>query len=358
MKELKKNKIVLGLSGGVDSTTAALLLKKKGFEVIGFYFDVLENNINGKNEAEQVAKQLGIKFVSKDVSKAFEEIVIGNFCDEYINGRTPNPCVICNPNIKFKELIDIANSEDAYYIATGHYANIFYDELEELYYIQKGTNEKKDQSYMLYRLGQEVLSRLMLPLGNIINKENTRNIARENNLLNADKKDSQEICFIDNEKDDYVSYILNKGLSSKKGNFIDKNGKILGQHKGLINYTVGQRKGLGIALGKQAFVTKINSKTNEIVLGDNEELLTDKVISRNNFFTKNSCDDFPVEYEGKKIKAKIRYAAKPSWAKIFRGKDGTVVTEFEDKQRAATGGQSIVFYDGDCVIGGGFIVNE
>ncbi|MEG1469333.1 MAG: tRNA 2-thiouridine(34) synthase MnmA [Anaerovoracaceae bacterium] len=355
MKKFQNNKIVLGLSGGVDSTTAALLLKNKGFEVVGFYFDVLGKNQQGVQEAKKVAEQLDIEFISKDVSKEFGDIVIGDFCNEYINGRTPNPCIVCNPNVKFKQLIEVADSVSADFIATGHYAQIHHDENMDKYYVKMGENVSKDQSYMLYRLGQNVLSRLVFPLGDVADKEETRELARKNNLSNADKKDSQEICFIDEKKDDYVSYIKHQGYQIKTGNFIDPKGKILGQHSGLINYTIGQRKGLGITFGKPVFVTKINSKDNTVTLGENEDLMINDVYSKDNFFTINSSGEFPEEYQGKEIFAKIRYAAKPAAARLYKDKDGFVKTTFVHKQRASTPGQSIVFYQDDLVIGGGFI---
>ena len=186
--ELNRNKVLLGLSGGVDSATAALLLKEKGFSVTGYYFDVAGNNIKGRDEAAAVAEQLGIDFIYEDVSKDFGEIVIGNFIDEYLHGRTPNPCVMCNPNVKFKHLIHHADEIGAYYIATGHYCRVFHDENDGKFYICRAVNEKKDQSYMLYRLGQEVVSRLIFPLGEFLSKDETREVARENSLQNAEKK--------------------------------------------------------------------------------------------------------------------------------------------------------------------------
>lgn len=347
--ELQRNKVLLGLSGGVDSATAALLLKDKGFTVTGYYFDVAGNNIKGRDEAASVAKQLGIDFIYEDVSKDFGDIVIGNFIYEYLHGRTPNPCVMCNPNVKFKRLISHANEIGAYYIATGHYCRIHHDEKDDKFYIQRAASEKKDQSYMLYRLGQDVLSRLIFPLGEFSGKDKTRELARENSLQNAEKKDSQEICFID-PTDNYVEYIKRAGFSSEPGNFVDKDGKVLGTHKGILNYTIGQRKGLGIALGKPAFVTKIDFENNRITLGDNEDLFHTRVVSRQNVFAAHS----PEIYDGKEVLAKVRYSAAPSKA-IIKIDGERIVTEFEDAQRAATPGQSIVFYEGDRVIGGGFI---
>ena len=232
--KLDKNKILLGLSGGVDSTAAALLLKEKGFGVTGYYFDVLGNNEQGRNEAQAVADQLGIELICEDVSAEFSEKVIGNFCSEYLCGRTPNPCVVCNPWIKFRKLVETADRLGIYYIATGHYCRIAHDEETGAYYVRRAANEAKDQSYMLYRLGQDVLSRVIFPLGEFCDKEEIRDIAREKSLKNAEKKDSQEICFID-PTDNYIEYITRLGFDTDPGKFVDKDGKVLGEHKGIRN---------------------------------------------------------------------------------------------------------------------------
>ena len=348
--ELQKNKVLLGLSGGVDSATAALLLKEKGFDVTGFYFDVKGQNEQGRAEAEAVAKQLDIPLIYEDVSSDFRGIVIENFITEYLHGRTPNPCVLCNPNIKFQRLIHHADEIGAYYIATGHYCRILHDETNHAYYIRRAANDKKDQSYMLYRLGQEVLSRLIFPLGEFLSKEDTRELARERHLRNADKKDSQEICFID-QTDNYVDYITTAGYTSAPGNFVDRDGNVLGTHSGILHYTIGQRKGLGIALGKPAFVTEIRAAQNEIVLGDNEDLFACEVTSADNVF----ADRNPAAYDGKEVLAKVRYSAPPSKA-VLHIEGDKIKTVFEKPQRAMTPGQSIVFYDAEKLLGGGFIV--
>ena len=346
MMKLKKNKVVLGLSGGVDSTAAALLLQEKGYEVVGLYFDIWEDSgAQGRERAENAAKQLGIEFIYKNVSDTFEDIVISNFCSEYACARTPNPCIVCNPLVKFKTLLDAANEAGAYYIATGHYADTYYDENDDLWYIKRAANEKKDQSYMLYRLSQEAISRLLLPLNEIDDKEQVRELARKKSLANADAKDSQDICFID-ANDNYKDFLRRRGITAPEGDFVDSEGNVLGEHTGILDYTIGQRKGLGIALGKPAFVTHIDSKNNQVVLGDNADLFKTEVFSSDNILIGD-------EYEN--ITAKIRYAAKPADAKLCVLEDGRVKTIFEDAQRAATPGQSIVFYDGDLVIGGGFI---
>lgn len=352
MTRLSKNKVVLGLSGGVDSSTAALLLKEKGMEVIGFYFDVSGDNAEGAQAAADLAERLGIKFIKADVSREFEQIVIRNFCVEYSCGHTPNPCVICNPNIKFKKLIEIADREGAYYIATGHYARIHHDETNELYYVRKGANERKDQSYMLYRLGQDVLSRLIFPLGGFDHKEKTREMARDFGLPNAETADSQEICFIDEAQESYQEFLTRKGYKCKEGDFVDADGNVLGRHKGIMNFTIGQRKGLGIALGKPAFVTEINPENNQVTLGSNDDLFKRDVYSIENVFADGTV---LAEGESLQVRAKIRYASKPAEAVITVAGEGRILTSFSEPQRAATPGQSIVFYVDDYVIGGGFI---
>lgn len=350
--ELDKKKVLLGLSGGVDSTTAALLLKEKGLEVTGYYFDICGTNETGRKEAQDVADQLGIPLIMEDVSARFDAVVVNNFCGEYSSGRTPNPCIVCNPAVKFFKLIQKANEIGAYYIATGHYARIHFDETTGFYHVRQGANIAKDQSYMLYRLGQDVLSRVIFPLGEYMDKEEIRSIARSVNLSNAEKKDSQEICFVPD--DNYVKFLEERGHYSKPGDFVDKDGKVLGKHKGIVNYTIGQRKGLGIALGKPAFVTKIDPTKNQVVLGDNDDLFSKSVTSIANVMV--GYEDFAKAYHGKPVLAKVRYSARPSEGVFFYDEaTGEMTVEFELPQRAPTPGQSMVIYQGDLVLGGGFI---
>lgn len=348
MISMKKNKVVLGLSGGVDSTAAALLLQEKGYEVVGLYFDIQSASSVGREIAELAAKQLGIEFIYKNVETEFADVVIGNFCSEYAKGRTPNPCIVCNPMVKFNVLLEAANEVGAYHIATGHYADTHYDEASDTWYIKKAANERKDQSYMLYRLGQEVISRLILPLNEIEDKEQVRELARQKALKNSEAKDSQEICFID-DNDNYKDFLARRGITAPKGNFVDPDGNILGEHQGILNYTIGQRKGLGIALGRPAFVTCIDCENNNVVLGENADLFKNEVVSADNVLIGSDLD-------GVSVTAKIRYAARPAAAKLKLLDDGSVMTIFEEPQRAATPGQSIVFYKDDLVVGGGFIV--
>lgn len=362
MTSKRKNKAVLGMSGGVDSTAAALLLQEKGYEVTGLYFDIGPGTSGGRDMAEAAAKQLGIDLIYRNVAGSFEKTVIGNFCSEYACGRTPNPCIICNPMIKFKVLLDAADEIGAYYIATGHYADTYHDENTDTWYIRRAANEKKDQSYMLYRLGQEVISRLLLPLNEIEDKEQVRELARRKALKNSEAKDSQEICFIESG-DNYQDFLARRGVESEEGDFVDADGNVLGKHQGILNYTIGQRKGLGIALGRPVFVTGIDPGSNTVVLGSNEDLFSREVISENNVFAgisvenKEACQNVRSGSAGR-VEAKIRYAAKPAAASIELRDDGSVLTVFDEPQRAATPGQSIVFYENDLVIGGGFIKNK
>ncbi|MEE0742514.1 MAG: tRNA 2-thiouridine(34) synthase MnmA [Emergencia sp.] len=356
MTMLSKNKVVLGLSGGVDSTAAALLLKEKGLEVIGFYFDVLGSNQAGADAAEDLARRLDIDFVKMDVSEAFSDIVITDFCKAYACGQTPNPCIVCNPAIKFKKLLQVAEEKGAYYIATGHYARIAFDEETDTFYVRRGANEKKDQSYMLYRLGQDILSRLLFPLGELSDKEMTRDIARNLSLPNSEAADSQEICFIDENKEHYTQFLERLGYPSVSGDFVDSAGNVLGHHQGLSHYTVGQRKGLGIALGKPAFVTGIDAQKNQVILGDNQDLFKKEIFSRDNFFASDKVRTYLEDAAAPvRVLAKIRYSAKTAQARICKMADGRILTVFDEAQRAPAPGQSIVFYDGDNVLGGGFI---
>ena len=377
--KMKNKKVVLGLSGGVDSTTAALLLQEKGYEVIGLYFDAMGKGREdaGAVRAEMAAKQLGIKFLYRNVSDIFREKVIGNFCSEYVCGRTPNPCIVCNPDVKFKTLLAAADEVGADWIATGHYAGTYQDPESEEWFIRRAKSEAKDQSYMLYRLGEDVISRLILPLNDAEDKEAVREIARKKALKNAEDKDSQEICFIE-DGDDYKAFLRRNGCDLPKGDFVDADGNILGEHQGILHYTIGQRKGLGIALGKPAFVTGIDSEKNQVVLGDNQDLFKTEVVSDGNIllgidFSRLAQQEREArQADGESgetrslgiigfddmsgITAKIRYAAKPAAASLKLLSDGKILATFEEPQRAPTPGQSIVFYRNDLVLGGGFIV--
>ena len=347
MSSMDSNKVILGLSGGVDSTAAALLLKEKKLEVIGLFLDMTGNSKTEMLRAEKAAKELRIPFVYKDASKEFSEKVVSAFIEEYSLGRTPNPCVICNPLVKFQLLLDAADEMNAAFIATGHYARTYFDEDLSTWFIRKGANKKKDQSYTLYRLPQKAISRLIMPLGEISHKDDVRALLTEKALSNADLRDSQEICFI-GKGDNYIDYLEECGVELNPGNFIDQEGSILGTHKGIIYYTIGQKKGLGDSFGRPMYVQKIDKEANTITLSEKEaDLLEFRVVSKDNIFN--------LPFEGLKVEGKVRYAAKPSPAFIRPINGNKIEAIFDEPQRAPSPGQSIVYYLGEFVLGGGII---
>jgi tRNA-specific 2-thiouridylase len=348
------NKVLLGLSGGVDSTAAALLLKRKGFRVFAIFLDVLGNQKKEIQAAEEVANQLDIPFIYKDVSIEFEDKVIKYFCQAYVNGTTPNPCIQCNPTIKFKVLRETADQMGIDWVATGHYATVFYDISDNNYYIKKAVSIRKDQSYVLYRLNQDVLSHLLLPLGTIKSKEEVRDLVRSIGIKNAETKDSQEICFI--KDNNYVKYIKNRGYKELTGDFLDLKGNRIGTHKGLIHYTIGQRKNLGQTFGKPQYVVRMDPFNNTVTLGDHPDLFDTVIYAKDLFFTAYSNNDYlPKEYNNIIVQAKIRYSAQAKDARLIQEKKGVLKIVFQEPQRAATPGQSVVFYDGDKLLGGGII---
>lgn len=351
--EQDRKKVLLGLSGGVDSTAAALLLMEKGYKVMGFFMDMTGQSSEEALRAEKTASEIGIPFMYKDLSMDFDDKVINYFCNTYQAGETPNPCVFCNPTVKFAALIEEADRNDIYWIGTGHYARVCNG------FICKATNRSKDQSYMLYRLGQDVIERLLLPLGESTSKDTLREYVRDKGVSNADRKDSQEICFIA-DGEDYAEFMHKRGIVSTPGQFVDSNGAVLGIHKGLINYTVGQRKGLGETFGKRMFVTKIDPDKNQIILGTNDDLFSKDILIRDFIFT-GVPDSFMLikqKYGRKKLEAKIRYSAASSMCRLYFPDNNRILVHFLEPQRAATPGQSIVFYEGDCVIGGGIITRS
>lgn len=356
---LDKRKVVLGLSGGVDSTAAALLLKEKGFAVIGLYFNIHRSDnireLDGVKKAKKIAEELDIKLHIADLNETFNDFVVNYFMDEYLSGKTPNPCIMCNPNIKFKALIDVANRENAYYIATGHYAETVNSDIQGCYTIKTGENKNKDQSYMLYRLPQKYIDRIIFPLGQVADKNNTRKFVRDNSLSNADDKDSQEICFIPNDID-YGEFInKRKNRKSIEGMFIDKDGNVLGRHKGIEHYTIGQRKGLGIALGKPAFVVDIDAKNDTVIIGDNRELFKSTITIDDCYFHSTDSCEIPNFIKNKSIYCKIRYKAPMAKCNIKKLDGKKAVIIFEEPQRAPAPGQSAVIYVEDEIVGGGFI---
>lgn len=351
-------KVLVGMSGGVDSSVSALLLKEQGYNVVGVTMKLRPDefmsesetggccSIDDVDDARRVCYKIGIDHIVMNFTDLFSRDVIEYFVNEYRSGRTPNPCIACNSKIKFDALLKRAITLGFDYIATGHYSKIKYDNTLDRFLLYK-SNSSKDQSYVLYNLTQSQMKHTLFPLGDI-EKSEIRRIARSNGLIVADKPDSQEICFVPNK--DYVSFIENfTGEKSIPGLFIDKDGNVLGPHKGIMHYTIGQRKGLGISFGHPMFVTKINCNDNTVQLGPEEEQYS-KFLSVGNI----NFIPFDVLENEMIVNAKIRSQANPVRAKIIP-KDSEILVEFEEAQRAVTPGQSIVFYKDDLVIGGGVI---
>ena len=355
---MKKKKVVVGMSGGVDSSVAAYLLKKQGYEVIGVTMQVWQDDegftereggccsLSAVDDARMVAESLGIPFYVMNFKDFFKDKVIDYFIDEYLEGRTPNPCIACNKFVKFEELLRRANSLGADYVATGHYAKIY--EENGRWNLEKAVDDHKDQTYALYTFTQGQLSKTLMPCGDYT-KPQIREIAEEIGLLTAQKKDSQDICFVsDGNHGNYVYSMVPE--KKNPGNFVTVSGKIVGQHKGIAYYTIGQRKGLGLALGKPVFVVSINKNKNEVVVGTEEDLRSDTLtVSDVNLISIAELNK-PME-----LTAKIRYAAKPAECTIYPMEDGRIKAIFKEKQRAITLGQSCVFYDDLKVVGGGII---
>jgi tRNA-specific 2-thiouridylase len=344
-----KKKVMVAMSGGVDSSVTAALLLEEGYDVAGVTLKLWPGmSENAIRDAGRVAETLGIPHHVLDLSAEFRKKVIEYFTGEYMCGRTPNPCIICNRHIKFGALLEYALSKGMDLMATGHYATVCFDEETGRYIIKKAKFPEKDQTYVLYRLTQPQLARILLPLGEY-SKNEIRQIAGKIGLVVASKAESQEICFIpDNNYSGYIQKNVDGQI--EPGNFIDTKGNIIGRHKGIINYTIGQRKGLGIAFGKPMYVVGIDADRNNVVLGDETEVYSESLIASDvNFISISSLEG------EKRVKAKIRYSAKEADATIIPYGQEEVKVVFDSPQRAITPGQSVVFYDGNVVVGGGII---
>ena len=359
---MRKKRVVVAMSGGVDSSVAAALLLDQGYDVVGVTMNLFslpkkycrDENVKSccgwgaAEDAHQVALTLGIPHYVIDMRKEFEEKVIADFCAEYNNGRTPNPCIRCNEFIKFDDLLERLGPMDADYLSTGHHARIEYDTKRKRHLLKKGIDREKDQSYFLYTMKQDQLARTLMPVGHFT-KRDIRKKAEELNLPAAQRPESQEICFVPDNN--YPRFLREKIPNAvKQGPIVDTKGKILGQHEGTFHFTIGQRKGMGIAAACPLYVVAINAQTNTIVAGPDRVLYENELAaSRLNFIS------VPGLKESLPLKVKIRYKHKEADAHILPMKVDMVRVLFESPQRAITPGQAVVFYDEETVVGGGII---
>ena len=355
------NKCLIAMSGGVDSAVAALLVKNMNIECVGATMKLLggggikldeEHTCCSKEDikdAQKVASKLSMEHYLYDFSEHFAQKVVDKFVHAYETGATPNPCIECNRYLKFERLFEEAENLGCSHIATGHYARVEYNEKSGRWCLRKAKDLSKDQSYVLYSLTQKQLSRVIFPLGNMAKAE-VRAIAEENGFINAHKKESQDICFVKNE--DYTDFIKRyTGKTYPEGDFVDKDGNVLGTHRGIICYTVGQRKGLGLALPAPLYVCEIDTDKNRVVLCPNEGLFTKELIA-----TDINLISVPDLYTPMKVKAKVRYRHTEQSATAVQIDENTIRVTFDEPQRAITKGQSVVLYDGDIVLGGGRIL--
>ena len=355
-----KVKVVVGMSGGVDSSLAAALLKKEGYDVIGITFRMWPKEECGQSSeraccsleavtrARAVSEDLGIPYYVVDFSADFKKYVVDYFCSEYLKGLTPNPCVICNQKIKFGKMLEKAQSLGASYVATGHYVNAGLDKRTGRFLLKEGKDKIKDQSYFLFNLSQEQLKHTIFPLGGLT-KDRVRALAKKMKVRTYNTVSSQDICFVQDK--DYDEYIMIKtGVEARPGSIVDKNGKVLGCHKGIMSYTIGQRRGLGIAHKEPLYVTEIDIHNNRVVVGVRKELLKRRVIAdRLNWISIKDIEK-PM-----KVEAKIRYNHKKAKAVVTKLGVDAVKVDFDEPQSAPTPGQAVVFYEKNVVLGGGWI---
>lgn len=354
-------KALIAMSGGVDSSVAAYIIKNSGYDATGITLKLFENEDIGEkrektccslddiDDARSVCRKIGIPYYVYNFKDSFKENVIRRFIDAYENGSTPNPCIDCNRYIKFEKLMRRAEELEFDFVVTGHYAIIEHNDGTGRYILKKSSDPSKDQSYVLYSLTQKQLAKTIFPLGGMT-KKRVREIAQELGLINARKHDSQDICFVPDG--DYAKFIEQyTGKVYPHGNFVDENGNILGEHKGIIKYTVGQRKGLGLALPHPMYVKEKDLVGNKVILCDNSRLFSKELYAKD--INLISCEkiDKPI-----KIKAKVRYNQPEQNATVEQTDENTIHVVFDEPQRAISKGQAVVLYDGDVVVGGGTII--
>lgn len=361
MTESAGKRALVAMSGGVDSSVAALLMKQQGYDCMGITMKLYNNeeigisrektccSLDDVEDARRVAQTVGIPFYVLNFSDNFEECVIRNFVNTWESGGTPNPCIDCNRFIKFDRLMKRMKELEYDYVVTGHYARIFFDEARGRYLLKKAVDLSKDQSYVLYGMTQEQLAHTLFPLGEF-HKSEIREIAERNGFVNARKHDSQDICFVPDG--DYAGFIERyTGKTSAPGQFVLKDGTVMGTHRGLIRYTIGQRRGLGLSLPQPLYVCGKDMEKNQVILGQQQDLFTDTLEAENINLISVDRIDQPI-----RCKARIRYKQEEDWAEAVQLSEDRIRVVFDRPQRGITGGQAVVLYDGDLVIGGGTIV--
>lgn len=351
---MENKKVLLGMSGGVDSSVSALLLKKEGYDVIGITLELFAGssccNIETYIDAKNVCNSIGIPHFTYDCKEQFKNHVINDFINCYSNCKTPNPCIECNKYMKFGYMWDKAKALGCNYIATGHYAKTEYSEKYNRWVLKKSKAGRKDQSYVLWNIPKELIEHVLFPLANFEDKEQIREIARENNLKVANKPDSEDICFVPDGN--YKKFLENNSdIRPKKGNIVTTKGEILGKHNGLYNYTIGQRKGIGISYKEPLFVVGFNKEKNEVIVG-----VKDEIYQKEMYVTDINLLLFDELKEKMKVNVKTRYSSKEESATIEMIDNNTIKVEFENPVARITPGQSAVFYLDDIVVGGGKIL--
>ncbi len=347
-------KAIIAMSGGVDSAVAALIMKERGYDCIGVTMKLFEGSdskccsLDDVEDAKSVARYLGIPHYVFNFKPRFKEAVIDRFVYAYENGMTPNPCIDCNRFLKFDELYRRARELGCGYVVTGHYAVTDRDRETGRYILKKAAYADKDQSYVLYSMTQEQLAHTLFPLGGM-SKPDVRRLAEENGFINARKRDSQDICFVPDGR--YADFIESyTGKMYPEGDFTDIEGNVIGRHKGIIRYTVGQRKGLGLAMKEPVYVRSVDPESNTVTVARDSELYSKRLEAKDiNIITSERIEGT------KRLKARIRYRHKEQWASVTQTDGDTLLVEFDEPQRAITKGQSVVLYDGDIVVGGGTI---